>query len=66
MKTFIEKCVDDTAHVTQIDNYISQWHRSNSNESLHEYLGMTFTEYMEWIQNPNTLENIIKEKKLLK
>lgn len=64
MKTFIEKCLDNTAHAMQIDDYVAEWHRSDSAESLHEYLGMTFNEYMRWIQEPHSLPHIINEKKL--
>lgn len=33
-----------------IDNMIEEWHSSNSNLSLHEYLGLSFKQYREYLK----------------
>ena len=35
----------------QIDDKVDEWHNSNTNMLLHEYLGMTWDEYKEYIEN---------------
>lgn len=48
-----------------IDNWIEQWHKSQSKLELHEYLGMTFEEYSNWVLAPEVLVHIIATRKLV-
>lgn len=32
-----------------IHDLIEQWHESNSNQELHEFLGLTFNQYAHWV-----------------
>jgi hypothetical protein len=45
--SFIEKCINGDASLDEIDNYIDEWHDSDSdiNLELHEFLGMSWEEY---------------------
>lgn len=40
-----------------IDDYVSQWHEEEEGKNppipLYEYLGMTETEYIEWVSTAN-------------
>ena len=60
MKTFVDKCIDGEAFVENIDDYITEWHESNSKLPIHKYLGLTKYEYGVWITHPHTIKNIIK------
>lgn len=33
-----------------IHDLIEEWHESDSDKELHEYLGMSFEEYAYWVQ----------------
>lgn len=60
MFNFINEVISGTVDVSEIDDYIDQWHDSDFNVSLREFLGMTQTEYNLWIQNENFIQPIIQ------
>lgn len=33
-----------------IHDLIDKWHESGSNQELHEFLGLTFEEYKQWVE----------------
>lgn len=35
----------------EVMNKVEEWHRSDSDLELHEYLGWTFEEYALWVSN---------------
>jgi ribosomal protein L21 len=45
-----------------IDNHIDNWHESNSNLSVYEWLGLTETEYKEFVESPSSLRKILESK----
>jgi hypothetical protein len=76
-KSFIDKCLDYEEGVTHIDEYVEIWHNlpagkcpfyRNDNvrvNSLHSFLGMTQKEYARWVEDPNCLCAILKERRKL-
>lgn len=42
-----------------VDDWIERWHTSNTGMELHEYLGMTFEEYGNFVSAPAALEHIV-------
>jgi hypothetical protein len=58
-KSFIELCLEGKALLSDIDQFVEKWHESDSDESIEEYLGMTFEEYALWVEKPKTLKHII-------
>lgn len=62
-KSFIELCVGGEVSPSDIDRFVREWHESDSDESLAEYLGMTIEEYALWVETPNALQNIIAARK---
>ncbi len=62
MVTFIDQCVQDTSSPEAIEDYIDQWHKGESNQSLYAFLGMTFDEYTTWVKNPEILTDILKKR----
>ena len=59
MSDFITKCVIGEALIEDIDDYIDDWNDGDSDLSMHEFLGMTHTEYCLWVKDPNCLPLIV-------
>lgn len=59
MSNFIELCINGKALPCDIDDYIDQWHESDSKLDLNEYLGMTEEEYKYYIADEDFLPFII-------
>lgn len=53
MKTFMEKCVDGGASVEEVDEYVEYWHTHEIDMPLHEYLGLSPSEYALWGREGN-------------
>ena len=60
MYNFIKSCINGDALLEDIDNYIDDWHDSESDLELHEFLGMDQEEYTIWVKDPDILPIIIK------
>jgi len=43
----------------EIDDYVEEWHDSNSTQDLHEFLGMGFEEYSLWVSHPDFIDLIL-------
>jgi hypothetical protein len=65
LKSFIQLCIEGKAKPEQINDWIDKWHEPlvAIPLSLHTYLGMTWEEYGQWVQNPSTLSAIIEAHK---
>lgn len=64
MKTFMEKCVDGEASVEEVDEYVEYWHTHEIDMPLHEYLGLSPSEYALWGREDNGyLEQFLKVRK---
>ena len=62
-ETFIDLCLRGEASLGEIDNLIDKWHGTRQEIELHEYLGMTWTEYSSWVSTPDILPLIITARK---
>jgi hypothetical protein len=60
---FVELCIQGKCSLNEIDNYIDQWHDSDTTLQIYDYLGMTQREYRLWVSMPNSLWLIIAAKK---
>lgn len=66
MSNFIENCISGDALLTEVDNYVAQWHDKESTLKLYSYLGMTKKEYALYVQDESFLACIVtahREKK---
>jgi hypothetical protein len=65
IKSFIQLCIEGKAKPESIEDWVDEWHDLDVNipMPLHEYLGMTWEEYGQWVQNPSTLSAIIEAHK---
>jgi hypothetical protein len=63
--SFIGKCINGNASLPEIDDYIDEWHDSDSDIALklHEFLGMCWEEYSLWAIQPSLLAEIVNERK---
>jgi len=59
MSNFIKDCINGDALISEIDDYVSAWHNSDSDLELHEYLGMDFREYALYVEDESYLGAII-------
>ena len=59
MSDFITDCLTGDALLEEIDDYVDNWHDSQSKLSLQDFLGMTNCEYGSWVANPNCLPRIV-------
>ena len=59
MSDFVTKCLMGEALLDGIDDHIDNWHDSDSDLSIHEFLGMTHHEYSLWVQDPSCLPQIV-------
>ena len=62
-ESFIARCLRDELLTEEIDDWVEQWHQSDSELSLAEYLGMTEEEYNAWLIDDTILPYIIQARK---
>jgi len=63
MSNFIKKCIDSDAILSDIDDYIEEWHNSITDLPLCDYLGMTKSEYAFFVEDENYLGYIVSAHK---
>jgi hypothetical protein len=59
MSNFITDCLNGDALMSDINDYIDQWHESDIDLQLHDFLGMSKKEYVLFVQDENYLGSII-------
>lgn len=59
MSNFIEDCLNGNALMSEIDDYIDNWHESDSKLSISDFLGMTKKEYALFLEDESYLATII-------
>ena len=57
--SFVERCFRGTASPDEIDDYIEMWHESDSDLPLHEYLGLSWSDYAAWARDKAILPTVI-------
>lgn len=58
--TFVWRCVRAEAAPEDIDQYVAAWHDgAGKGQPLHEFLGLTWSEYDSWVREPLTLHRTI-------
>ena len=63
MSNFITDCIEGDALLTEIDDYIDQWHGGDTTIPLHTFLGMTQNEYELFVTDQAYLGIIVKAHK---
>ena len=63
-KTFVEMLQNGQCTADDIDTYIDKWHDEyNGTKKLHEYLGMTKSQYDRWMVDPQSLATMFPQTK---
>ncbi|MFT5707958.1 MAG: hypothetical protein ACI9ES_002260 [Oceanospirillaceae bacterium] len=58
-KSFVSLCVEGHALCDDIDDFIDEWHDSDSNDEIFEFLGMSEEEYKLWLHEPDIIYYVI-------
>lgn len=58
--TFIDKCLSGDALLEEVEDYVSQWHNTDIDCELHEFLGLSEIEYDLWFANASILPYILE------
>ena len=56
---FIEKVLAGDVLHTEVDDFVEEWHRAETNESLPQFLGFTDEEYAMWVEQPESIRSIL-------
>lgn len=48
--TFVEALKNGLINYEDIDDFIDEWHNSNSNQNIAEFLGMTKQQYFKYLK----------------
>jgi hypothetical protein len=57
---FIDSVIAGKARIEEIDDWIDRWHDDPvTEETLHEFLGMTWGEFKAWVEHGLNLEEIV-------
>lgn len=62
-KTFIKLCLEGYVEISEVDEYIENWHKSKEKIPLNEFLGMSTKEYALWVEKPQSLRFILHSRK---
>ena len=57
---FITDCINADALLEEIEEYIEEWHISETDKPIYDFLGMTQEEYFLWVENDDMLKYIIQ------
>lgn len=60
---FMEKVLAGDVLDREIDDFVEQWHKSQTTQSLAEFLGFTDEEYALWVEQPESLRSILFSRK---
>jgi hypothetical protein len=61
--TFFERYDRGEVGAEQIDAFIEAWHDGDgAGVGLHDYLGLTWPEYQEWVKDPSALGRIARSR----
>lgn len=56
---FVDDVLSGAALLSDIDNYIDDWHDGDSEQEIYDYLGLNIQEYGLFVENPAFLNIII-------
>jgi hypothetical protein len=57
---FFERYKAGKVEFEVIHDYIEEWHNSDSNKELHEYLGLTWEQYAKFVEDEESFEANLK------
>lgn len=63
MKTFIDMCVEGTKKFEDLDDFIDEWHKSDSKIDLRKAIGLTKSQYEDFLRDDAFIEDLILQEK---
>ena len=63
MSNFVTNCLSGEALLDDIDDYVDAWHETKGDVPLHQFLGMSKTEYALWVADPDVLPFVVCARK---
>lgn len=61
-KSFIDLCIAGEACLWEIDDFVDQWHEAPGALPLHEFLGLSIEEYAEWLDDSESLRQVVSSR----
>lgn len=62
--SFLDRFARGEVTEDQIDDFIDDWHAGKTDaDDLHEYLGLTWGEYAEWVKHDDALPLIVQARR---
>jgi hypothetical protein len=58
-ETFMQRVLEGRELWLDADDWVERWHDGEGKVPLHDYLGMTWSEYQLWTEKPEALRLII-------
>jgi hypothetical protein len=58
-RTFVDRCIEGIAFLTDIDDFVDAWHDGDYNQPIWDFLGMKENEYELWVERPESLRFIV-------
>jgi hypothetical protein len=62
-KTFLELCVEGVEQPSNIDDYVHMWHDGDDPREIYEFLGLSWSEYGEWVRDSSAIYGIVEAHK---
>lgn len=62
-KSFLTLCLEGKEDPDKIEDYIDQWHQSDSQYEIYVFLGMTLCQYFDWVSQKKTIQQVVEEQK---
>ncbi|MGI4763745.1 MAG: hypothetical protein ACRYGP_01560 [Janthinobacterium lividum] len=61
---FVDQAMAGLVAINDIDDFVDRWHDGEETVAIFDFLGMTEEEYGLWMQAPDTLELILRARRL--
>ena len=61
--SFVEQILSGAAEPDDINDFVEQWHTRQPSGGLAEFLGFTAAEYARWVEEPESLEALLDERR---
>jgi len=61
--SFLTLCVEGKEEPDKIDDYVEQWHQSDSPYEIYVFLGMNLCQYSDWVTQKRTIQQIVEDQK---
>ncbi len=61
--TFAALYFEGRASADELDDFVDDWHEGGTGMPLHDFLGLSREDYARWVEQPDSLETALNERK---